>query len=243
LNNFLIFITMKRTRTTKHNAFLSGLISASPTIADTANDLIQNLIGPITGLFKGIFGGGYQTTTGPRWLAAWYKHYVLGQKCESPTKCVGDADVPPAQAWFTAVTGVPIYDRYRLAALQGWDLQNDRALNNTDAQRVDDYMRLGPLEASVDPSIVMSAVQIAKNLQHHAPVGSWAAYGKAAPKMAAQVSEYLPSGTTGTGNTPIGSGGNYSPIQYGSSSNGGWILWAIIGVVFVVLIILIAKRK
>jgi hypothetical protein len=225
-----------------HNSFLGGILAGAGGAATTAatgsmKGVIDSLLGPVTSLFAGLFGNNYQTTTGPRWLAAWYKHYVLGQTCASPTKCVGDADVPPAQAWFTAVTGVPVYDRYRLAALQGWDLQNDRALNNSDSQRVDDYMRLGPLEASVDPAIVMQAVQIAKNLRHHAPEGSWAPYGKPAPVMAPQVSEYLPQTATDTGNGGTGS------MQSVKSGYGGWIIAGIAAVVVVVLIVLIARKK
>jgi hypothetical protein len=203
-------------------------------------ETVDQIIGPVTNLFKGLFGGGYQTTTGPRWLAAWYKHYVLGQPCESPTKCVGDADVPPAQAWFTAVTGVPIYDRYRLAALQGWDLQNDRPLNNTDSQRVDDYMRLGPLESSVDPAIVMNAVQIAKNLRHHMPPGSWAPYGIPSAKMAQQVAEYLPN----AGNTnSIGSGGYTTGVTGGGLKMGNILLYGGLAVAAIIIIILVAKKK
>lgn len=210
-------------------------------------DLAKNLLGPITSLFGGLFGGNFATSTGVRWLGQQYKYYILGDSsATSPTKGMTDDIAKQAQAVFTAILGVPIYDRYRLAALQGWDLGNDKALNNSDSDRVSNYLALGPDTQGVDPSYVMQAVQIAKKLVHHQPAGSWAPFAVQASKMAPQVSQYLPGAGGSVSNNPYVPGATNQTLGFFQRPQNKWMIYvggALVLALIVFLIVKVAKKK
>lgn len=145
-------------------------------IASTVASMLPGLVA----FFKGIFGN-YTYTTGVRWLTQQYQYYVLGQANATGTHTstgVNEKYTPEAQAWFTAVLGVPIYDRERLHALMGTRVSDGANLNQTDQQRVDSYLRPAWTDTQgEDPARVMRAVQIAKQFRWGAAPGSWAKYG------------------------------------------------------------------
>jgi hypothetical protein len=239
----------------KYNSFLPGLggavtggvtSGATAGAQDAVGKLVNSLIGPIANLFTGLFGGGFATSTGVRWLGAWYQHYMLGQESASPTKNMTDDIAKQAQAVFTAITGVPIYDRYRMAALQGVDAANGNPLNIPDTQKVDNYLALGPDTQNVDPAIVMKAVQIAKKFVHHTGAGSWKQFAVPAQVMDKSVSQYLPNaGGSGTG-TGTGTGSAFLPGTITSpGSIPKWIWYAggaLIAVILIVVIVKAAKK-
>lgn len=145
--------------------------------------VIQSAIPIITNFFSSLFGGGSQYTTGVQWLTQQYQYYVLGQANATSRTDAEDRYTPEAQAWFSTVLGVPIYDRYRLHALMGTNAADGVPLNNTDQQRAQAYIALGPDTQNVDPAAVAQAVQIAKKFKWGAAPGSWAAFQTPAPDV------------------------------------------------------------
>lgn len=153
--------------------------SSGPSTLDMASTVLALLPGLVS-FFKGIFGS-YQYTTGVRWLTQQYQYYVLGQANATGTHTGSGIDekyTPEAQTWFTAVLGVPIYDRERLHALMGTRVTDGAPLNNSDEQRVDSYLRPTWKDTQGVPrEKVMRAVQIAKQFKWGVMPGSWAKYG------------------------------------------------------------------
>jgi hypothetical protein len=134
----------------------------------------------LVSFFKGIFGD-YAYSTQVRWLTTSYQYYVLGDGSATGTHSstgVNEKYTQEAQTWFTAVLGVPIYDRLRLMALMGTEPSQGRPLNNTDDQRVDAYLNPQWTDTQgQDRERVMRAVQIAKQFKWGTMPGSWAKYG------------------------------------------------------------------
>ncbi len=153
--------------------------------------VVADMLPLVVGLFTSLFGDKYQYSTGVRWLTAYYQYYVLGQGNVTGTHTSSGLDekyTPEAQTWFTAVLGVPIFDRYRLHALMGTDPAAGRPLNNSDAARVDAYLRSDWLDTQGVPrEKVERAVQIAKKFRWGTLPGSWKQYGIPAdpPEVAA----------------------------------------------------------
>ncbi len=126
----------------------------------------------LVGALLMIFGNRYETSTGVRWLTQYYEKYVMGMNTRSDNT-VNEANVDAAQTWFSYVLGVPVYDKYRLGALMGYDTDGNHTLNWTDEQKVNDYMKYEEVQG-IDRATVMQAVQIAKTLKWTDPLGSWA---------------------------------------------------------------------
>lgn len=153
--------------------------SSGPSATDIASTVLKLLPGLVS-FFKGIFGD-YTYTTGVRWLTQQYQYYVLGQANATGTHTGSGVDekyTPEAQTWFSAVLGVPIFDRERLHALMGTRVSDGAPLNNTDAARVDSYLRPTWTDTQGVPrEKVMRAVQIAKQFRWGAMPGTWAQFG------------------------------------------------------------------
>lgn len=146
-------------------------------------ELLNKAVEEVKKFFDKVFGGGWQFSTGVRWLTAYYQLYVLGQANVTSSNKVDERYSPDAQGWFALVLGVPIYDRYRLHALMGTNPADGAPLNKTDQQKVQEYLAFGPDTSSVDPVAVMQAVQIAKQFKWGTAPGSWAKFSKAAPDV------------------------------------------------------------
>lgn len=168
----------------------------------------------VAGVILSIFGNKYSATTGVRWLTQYYEKYVLGMNTHSDNT-VNEANVPKAQAWFSYVLGVPVWDKYRLGALMGYDTDANRSLNWTDEQKVTDYLKYEET-AGIDPATVMQAVQIVKNMHWTDPLGSWAGFTAAPSVIETVATEGSPSGTIpGSTETSGGTGDNKKIIVAG----------------------------
>lgn len=128
--------------------------------------------------FAKVFGKKHQFSTGVRWLTAYYAYYVLGDASATSSNRVNEQLAPEAQAWFSVVLGVPIYDRYRLHALMGTNPADGAPLNKTDEQKINDYLNPQWTDTQGQSrEAVAKAVQIAKQFRWGAMPGSWAQYG------------------------------------------------------------------
>lgn len=128
--------------------------------------------------FAKVFGKKHQFSTGVRWLTAYYQYYVLGDASATSSNRVNEQLAPEAQAWFSVVLGVPIYDRYRLHALMGTNPADGAPLNKTDEQKINDYLNPQWTDTQGQSrEAVARAVQIAKQFKWGAMPGSWAKYG------------------------------------------------------------------
>lgn len=184
---------------------------------------VVGLLPVLTSFFKSVFGGQYQYSTGVRWLTQQYQYYVLGQANATGTHTstgLNEQYTPEAQAWFSAVLGVPIYDRERLHALMGTNVADGRPLNNTDEQRVESYLRPAWTDTQAESrNRVMRAVQIAKQFRWGAAPGSWAKYGVPADQPE-------PTSDAGGGLFPGVSGGNNNLLLWGGLLLlGGALYW------------------
>lgn len=164
----------------------------------------------LVGAMLSIFGNRYETSTGVRWLTQYYEKYVMGLNTRSDNT-VNEGNVDAAQTWFSYVLGVPIYDKYRLGALMGYDTDANRSLNWTDEQKVQDYLKYDEAKG-IDPAIVMQAVQIAKKLKWTDPLGGWASFPPAPSTIATTATE-----TTNQAPAPSGAGSGTTNILGGDS--------------------------
>lgn len=159
----------------------------------------------IVGGILAIFGNKYNTSTGVRWLTQYYEKYVLGMDTHSDNT-VNEANATKAQAWFSYVLGVPVYDKYRLGALMGYDTDGNRSLNWTDEEKVTDYLKYEET-AGIDRDVVMQAVHIASKMRWTDPLGSWAGF-TAAPSM---IDNTQTEGSPSGGGSGTGASGNGEP--------------------------------
>lgn len=144
--------------------------------------LLQMASDKVKEFFTRLFGGGYQYSTGVRWLTSYYQYYVLGDGAVTSSNKVNEVYSPESQGWFALVLGVPVYDRYRLHALMGTEPSQGAPLGNSDEQRVQAYLSF-PDGAAIDPKAVAQAVQIAKKFKWGTAPGSWKAFSAAAPPV------------------------------------------------------------
>lgn len=226
-------------------AGIDAASTAANSIVPGSGDFVAQVGAAVQSLFKSVFGGGYQNSSGVRWLAAYYDYYVNGNAASTSDNKVDEKISPDAQAWFSAVLGVPIYDRYRLHALMGTNPADGSSLNRSDSQKVQDYLSF-PDTAGVNPANVASAVQMAKHFTWGSNPGSWAQVAKLVPGMTntgggggANVTGPGLQGTNTVDQTAPGSGA--PPVKKSNI----W-LWVGIGaglIILTVTIILIAKKK
>jgi len=133
----------------------------------------------VVGLFLQIWGSKYTSSTGVRWLEQMYDYYVRGLGgVTSDNKVPGTTqDIQAAQTWFYAVTGVPIYDKYRWHALRGENGDTGASLNISNGQAASNYLAYPEVKAAgVTYQQALNAVLIAKQMEYRPgdPPGMWA---------------------------------------------------------------------
>jgi hypothetical protein len=79
---------------------------------------IGGAVTALAGTLLSVFGKRFEYTEGVRVLVEKYMFKVLGYDIHDPDK-VDESLTQQAQAWFSLVLGVPIYDSWRVAALMG----------------------------------------------------------------------------------------------------------------------------
>jgi hypothetical protein len=80
----------------------------------------------LVGMFSSVFGSNFAGSSGVKYLTHLYQESVLGQNIDF--KQVDSTQIEPAQKWFNAVLGVPIYDVYRYHTLSGTDPNTGKKL-------------------------------------------------------------------------------------------------------------------
>jgi hypothetical protein len=133
-------------------------------------------VAELTGVFLQIFGSKYTSSSGVRWLTQMYQYYVLRQNVTSPNN-VNAAMVIPSQQWFSAVMGVPIYDKYRWHALRGENGDTGASLNQTNDQDARAYLNFPEvIKMGIPYDQALAAVSIAKAMEYKAgdAMGLWA---------------------------------------------------------------------
>jgi hypothetical protein len=131
--------------------------------------------GEVIGFFLVCFGSKYTESTGVRWLTSFYEDKVLNLGKHSDNK-VNQANIVASQNWFAAVTGVPIYDKYRIHALMGTDPEGTKNLGLTQEQRANKYLGFWDAKkAGVTYPQALAAVQRvdALNMKWTDPGGAW----------------------------------------------------------------------
>lgn len=155
------------------NGFI-GETTTTPTKGFDFSAVLTAAIPILTQFFSSIFGGGWQYSTGVRWLTQLYQFYVLSQGNVTSSNKVDESYTSVAQAWFATVFGIPFYDKFRFHAIKGTNPDNGQPLNITDQQKVDNYLNLGDDTKDIDPVKVMAAVQLAKKVSFFPQTpGSW----------------------------------------------------------------------
>lgn len=210
-------------------------------------DIIGKLAEPLKKAFSGLFGDGISNEV--RWLAQIYEFYVKGNPSATSRTKANPALAPEAQAWFSAVLGVPIYDRLRLTALMGWDVNTAAYIPGiTDAQKINNYKNMGADTMDVPVEAIAKAVEIAKQFKFYPQTpGSWAKFGVAASPLpgvgtggTAGIGG-VGSGQTGsiktTGSPLAGSVDRFAGIPISTILIGGGVL------IIVVLLIVVLTRK
>lgn len=226
--------------------FLGSLIGIIGTATEQADemggslgDVIGKLAEPLKKAFSGLFGDGISNEV--RWLAQIYEFYVKGNPSATSRTKANPALAPEAQAWFSAVLGVPIYDRLRLTALMGWDVNTAAYIPGiTDAQKINNYKNMGADTMDVPIEAIAKAVEIAKQFKFYPQTpGSWAKFGVAASPLPG-----VGAGGTGqtgsiktTGSPLAGSVDRFAGIPISTILIGGGIL------IVVILIIVVLTRK
>lgn len=234
--------------------FLGSLVDIIGNVTEKAEDaggslgdIIGKLAEPLKRAFSGLFGDGISNEV--RWLAQIYEFYVKGNPSATSRTKANPALAPEAQAWFSAVLGVPIYDRLRLTALMGWDVNTAAYIPGiTDAQKINNYKNMGADTMDVPVEAIAKAVEIAKQFKFYPQTpGSWAKFGVAAsplPGVGAGGTGSIGgtgSGQTGsiktTGSPLAGSVDRFAGIPISTILIGGGAL------IIVVLLIVVLTRK
>jgi hypothetical protein len=165
----------------------------------------------LVGVFSSLFGSQFTGSSGVKYLTHLYQESVLGQNIDF--KQVDPAQTEPAQQWFNAVFGVPVYDVYRYHTLSGTDPNTGKKLIPfpSDDTRARQYMKYQEaIAANVTYDQALAAAQIAAAMPLASAVtgnyGAWKnlpvapAYAEMLNKQSgagAQQSQTAP----GTGNT------------------------------------------
>ena len=140
---------------------------------------IAAAVGEVAGFFLSVFGSKYNSSTGVRWLVQRYQYYVLSQAGVTNDRQVSETYIQPAQAWFSTVLGVPIYDQYRYHALHGSDPNTGKMIPGiTRAQRANNYLASAPdaVAAGVTYNDAYNATYQADQFTEPGAPGSWASF-------------------------------------------------------------------
>jgi hypothetical protein len=227
---------------------LVGIIGSAAAGGGSFKDVVGKIAEPLKKAFSGLFGDGISNEV--RWLAQIYEFYVLGNPSATSRTKANPALAPDAQAWFSAVLGVPIYDRLRLTALMGWDVNTAAYIPGiTDAQKVNNYKNMGTDTMDVPIEAIVKAVEIAKQFKFYPQTpGSWAKFGVvASPLPGLDAGGTGSIGGTGSGQTgsikttgsPLaGSVDRFAGIPISTILIGGGVL-----IVVILLIVVLTRKK
>jgi len=173
----------------------------------------------LVGMFGNLFGSNFAGSSGVKYLTHLYQESVLGQNIDF--KQVDSAQIEPAQKWFNAVLGVPIYDVYRYHTLSGTSPDTGKKLipfpsADTRARQYLKYQEA--IAANVTYDQALEAANIAASMPLAAAVtaqyGSWKNL-PVSPSYAAMLNEQ--AAASGQGVTATGTGIS-------------WIWWLVGGV-------------
>jgi hypothetical protein len=141
-------------------------------------------VAEIAGFFLTAFGSNFHTSTNVRWLTAKFQYYVLGQTYAVSDNHVNEQYTDQAQAWFTTVMGVPIFDQLRYHALRGTSPKDGSNLNLSRTQRAQNYLNSAPdaVAARVTLDQAIQATYNADKFIENKIAGSWAGF-TAAPQL------------------------------------------------------------
>lgn len=121
--------------------------------------------GEVIGLALVLFGNKWNESTGVRWLTAYFEWGALGDPTVISDNHIHEQNVPNCVKWFYAVLGVPCYDRYRFAALRGFNAETGALLGNTIEQRAGAYVQFPEVaQAGVTLAQAMEAATIASTM-------------------------------------------------------------------------------
>ena len=154
----------------------SGIVTAPVAIVVGA---IVAAVGGLVALCGKLFGNKWHYSSGVRWLLQKYEYYVMGYITSTSSNHVSEALLQDCYNWFTAVVGVPIYDKYRYHALCGeWPdsgamieprlSYNERALNYLAFPEV--------IESGITYEQAVVAAQLADQFNENGVAGSWAGF-------------------------------------------------------------------
>jgi hypothetical protein len=130
--------------------------------------------GGIIGGALAIFGDKHQQSSDVLWLVQLYQQNVLGQTGITASNA-NDALTQQAQAWFSAVVGVPIGARSDFNILQTGDTNSNHPSSKSDQERGNDYIIWKNLQGKVSPEMAAAAAHIAATLNpYQATPKSWA---------------------------------------------------------------------
>lgn len=142
------------------------IMSISPYLATIpAIGWVGTVVGEVVGFALIWLGSGWNESTGVRWLTAYFEWGVLADTSVTSDNHIHEKNVPIAAAWFLAVLGVPCYDRYRFAALRGFDAGSGSLLNNSLDQRAGLYIQFPEIaKMGVTFEQAYNAAQIANTM-------------------------------------------------------------------------------
>lgn len=145
----------------------AGIMSVAPYLATIpVIGWVGTAIAEVVGFALIWLGTGWNESTGVRWLTAYFEWGVLGDSSVTSDNHIHEKNVPIAAAWFLAVLGVPCYDRYRFAALRGFDAGSGQLLNNTLDQRAGLYIQFPEIsKMGVTFDQAYAAAQIAATMK------------------------------------------------------------------------------
>lgn len=118
------------------------------------------------GILLNVFGDNFIYSSDVRGLIQKYQYFVQGNSAVTQSSKADQGLKDKAQAWFSLVLGVPIWDDLRYDALRGEDHATFSDLpNRWDYNaRVQKYKSFGPAESAVPDSVVLQAAYIADGL-------------------------------------------------------------------------------
>lgn len=165
----------------------SGITAAGGIIAIVAPPVstvvggIVAAVGALVGIAGKLFGNKWHQSSGVRWLLQKYQFYVMGDTAATSSNHVNEAMLQEALNWFTAVLGVPIYDKYRYHALAGEDAGSGKMIMPLQSynQRAVAYMAF-PEAKDVSFDNAVLAAHLADQFDESGIAGSWSEF-KIAP--------------------------------------------------------------
>lgn len=152
------------------------IMKLSPTLAYIpVVGWIAAAAGEVIGGIISIIGSHWNQSPDVRWLAQLFEFYALNNKNATSDNKVNEADVQPAQAFFSVVLGVPIGGRKDFNILQSGDGNTNTPTAQSATQRATNYLIWKNLVGKISMDQAVEAATIAATLNPSAyPAGGWA---------------------------------------------------------------------